>query len=306
MAQRATSSHLTLPCLVFNDYCFGCLPTSLNPSFFGLEFLDFCFFLGGEGLFCFLFCCLLVCCFSISALFCLKKSLGLWKKGILERTPKTESGSPKPHPSKPHPCNMPQAKTEVALQISESCAAEVALQHLLFCSVDVIVTKSCAAASEKLQRNIEKAALQESGAFLLLSADFRLPRLGPADRIGFLVPRFSFVADLSFASYFCCCCCCCLILLLWGVVTLCGCCFLGLFSLSLSPSLWLSCYYWFNCLSCLVCFLFLKKTHLFGCCCSCLFIFAMYNCSCSCSSVVCWCSCCCRRKDMFVLREFFF
>ena len=52
------------------------------------------------------------------------------------------------------PSNMPQAKTEVALQFSECCAAEVALQHWLFCSADDILTKSCAAASEKLQRNI--------------------------------------------------------------------------------------------------------------------------------------------------------
>ena len=96
------------------------------------------------------------------------------------------SGNPKPHPSKPHPCNMPQAKTEVALQFSECCAAEVALQHSLFCSVEVVSTKSCAAASEKLQCNIEKAALQESGAFLPLSCGFqaptfRHPRLGPAE-----------------------------------------------------------------------------------------------------------------------------
>ena len=81
---------------------------------------------------------------------------------------------------------MPQAKTEVALQFSERCAAEAALQHCLFCSVDVILTKSCAAASEKLQCDIEKAALQESGAFLLLSCGFqaltfRHTGLGPAD-----------------------------------------------------------------------------------------------------------------------------
>ena len=63
------------------------------------------------------------------------------------------SASPKPHPSKPHPCNMPQAKTEVALQFSERCAAEVALQHSLLGSADVILTKSCAAAGEKLQWN---------------------------------------------------------------------------------------------------------------------------------------------------------
>ena len=79
------------------------------------------------------------------------------------------SASPKPHPSKPRPCNMPQAKTEVALQFSECCAAETALQHWLFCSAEVIWTKSCAAANEKLHCNIEKAALQESGAFLPLS-----------------------------------------------------------------------------------------------------------------------------------------
>ena len=88
-----------------------------------------------------------------------------------------KSASPKPHPSKPHPCNMPQAKTEVALQFSECCAAEVALQHSLFCSPDVILTKSCAAASE-LDCNIAKAALQKSGAFLPLSCGFQAPRLG--------------------------------------------------------------------------------------------------------------------------------
>ena len=96
------------------------------------------------------------------------------------------SASPKPDPSKPHPCNMPQAKTEVALQFSECCAAETALQHWLFCSAEVIWTKSCAAANEKLHCNIEKAALQESGAFLPLSCGFqaptfRHPRFGPAD-----------------------------------------------------------------------------------------------------------------------------
>ena len=85
------------------------------------------------------------------------------------------SASPKPHPSKPHPCNMPPAKTQVALQFSECCAAETALQHWLFCSAEVIWTQSCAAANEKLPCNIEKAALQESGAFLPLSCGFQAP-----------------------------------------------------------------------------------------------------------------------------------
>ena len=75
---------------------------------------------------------------------------------------------------------------EVALQLSECFAAEVALQHWLFFSADVILTKSWAAASEKLQCNIEKAVLQKSGAFLALSCGsqaptFRHPHLGPAD-----------------------------------------------------------------------------------------------------------------------------
>ena len=72
---------------------------------------------------------------------------------------------------------MPQAKTEVALQFWECCAAEVALQHWLFCSADNVLTKSCAAKSEKLQCNIAKAALQESGAFLPLPYGFQAPTL---------------------------------------------------------------------------------------------------------------------------------
>ena len=84
---------------------------------------------------------------------------------------------------------MPQAKTEVALQFSERCAAGTALQHCLFCSTEVIWTKSCAAANEKLHCNIEKAALQESGAFLPLSCGFQAPtfrhqRFGLAGRPG--------------------------------------------------------------------------------------------------------------------------
>ena len=71
---------------------------------------------------------------------------------------------------------MPQAKTEVALQFSECCAAGTALQHCLFCNAEVIWTTSCAAANEKLHCNIEKAALQESNAFLPLSCGFQAPR----------------------------------------------------------------------------------------------------------------------------------
>ena len=84
------------------------------------------------------------------------------RKGLQGKNPegknfrKLLSASPKPDPSKPHPCNMPQAKTEVALQFLECCAAETALQPWLFCSAEGIWTKSCAAANEKLHCNIEK------------------------------------------------------------------------------------------------------------------------------------------------------
>ena len=75
---------------------------------------------------------------------------------------------------------MPQAKTEVALQFSECCAAETALQHWLFCSAEVIWTQSCAAANEKLHCNIEKAALPLSCGFQ--APTFRHPRFGPAEK----------------------------------------------------------------------------------------------------------------------------
>ena len=108
-----------------------------------------------------------------------------------------------PTPLNLTPCNMPQVKTEVALQFSESCAAEVALQHSLFCSAKIIFTKSCAATNAQLQCSIEKAALQESSAFLPLSCGFqaptfRHPRLGPAD---FVSERstISFTALLQFS-----------------------------------------------------------------------------------------------------------
>ena len=110
-------------------------------------------------------------------------------KSRIPPTPVHDPSPPFPHPypqaiarptlGKNYPLksarNMPQAKTEVALQFSECCAAEVALQHSLFCSTEVIWTKSCAAADEKLHCNIEKAALQESGAFLPLSCGLQAP-----------------------------------------------------------------------------------------------------------------------------------
>ena len=99
-----------------------------------------------------------------------------------------KSASPKPHPSKPHLCNMPQAKNGSCAAVfgmlrCRSCTAAFAFLQCR-CHFDLL---SCAAASAKLQCNIEKAALQESGAFLPLSCGFqaptfRHPRLGPAEQ----------------------------------------------------------------------------------------------------------------------------
>ena len=91
-----------------------------------------------------------------------------------------------PTPLNHTPATFHKRKTEVALQLPESCAAETALQHSLLCCADVVFTKSCAATNEKLYCNIENAALQQSGAFLPLSCGFQAPtfgcpRLGLAD-----------------------------------------------------------------------------------------------------------------------------
>ena len=88
------------------------------------------------------------------------------------------SASPKPHPSKPHPCNMPQAKTEVALQFLECCAAETALQHSLFCRADVICTKSCAAANENCTATSKSLRCRKVAPSCRFLAGFKPPRLG--------------------------------------------------------------------------------------------------------------------------------
>ena len=80
-----------------------------------------------------------------------------------------------PTPLNPTPATCHKRKRKLRCRFSECCAAETALQHWLFCSAEVIWTKSCAATNEKLHCNIEKAALQESGAFLPLSCGFQAP-----------------------------------------------------------------------------------------------------------------------------------
>ena len=63
-------------------------------------------------------------------------------------------------------------------QFSECCAAEVALQHSLFCNADAIFTKSCTAANEKLHCNIEKLRCKKVALSCRFAAGFKPPRLG--------------------------------------------------------------------------------------------------------------------------------
>ena len=73
---------------------------------------------------------------------------------------------------------MPPAKTEVALQFSECCAAETALQHWLFCSAEVIWTKSCAAANENCTATSKKLRCRKVALSCRFPAGFKPPRLG--------------------------------------------------------------------------------------------------------------------------------
>ena len=58
----------------------------------------------------------------------------------------------------------------------------------------MLLSKAALQQAKKLQCNIEKAALQESGAFLPLSCKFqaptfRLPHLGPAEFLPWTISR---------------------------------------------------------------------------------------------------------------------
>ena len=89
-----------------------------------------------------------------------------------------KSASPEPHPSKPHPYNMPQAKMKVALQFSECCAAEVALQHSPFCSAEIVFTKICAAANENCTATSKKLRCRKVALSCRFPAGFKPPRFG--------------------------------------------------------------------------------------------------------------------------------
>ena len=110
---------------------------------------------------------------------------GQKRKRTLQKAP--FSASPKPHPSKPPPLQH-------ATSDNGSCAAIFGMLRCRNCTATLAfsaVQKSFGPRAVLQQTknctcNIEKAALQESGAFLPLSCGFqaptfRNPRFGPAD-----------------------------------------------------------------------------------------------------------------------------
>ena len=91
---------------------------------------------------------------------------------------------PKHHPPKPHPCHMPQAKnrSRAAIFGMLRCRNRTATFAFLQCGRCFFLHCNKRTTVQKLHCNIQKAALQESGAFLQrFPADLKLPRLGLAD-----------------------------------------------------------------------------------------------------------------------------
>ena len=83
--------------------------------------------------------------------------------------PKNFSASPKPHPSKPHPCNMPPAKTEAALQMPR-CRRCTATLAFLQCGSHF---------HEKLRCSKRKTAVQHWKSCVTGSAAFREWKFSP-------------------------------------------------------------------------------------------------------------------------------
>ena len=75
-----------------------------------------------------------------------------------------------------------QLRTEVALQFSECCAAEVALQHWLFCSAEVISTKAAPQRTKNCTATLKKLRCRKVALSCRFPAPtFRHPRLGLAE-----------------------------------------------------------------------------------------------------------------------------
>ena len=83
--------------------------------------------------------------------------------------------SPKPHPSKPHPCNMPHARNGSCAAIFGKLRCRNCTAAFAFLQRGSHFYQTLRCNKRKLCCNIEKAALQESGAFLPLSCGFHAP-----------------------------------------------------------------------------------------------------------------------------------
>ena len=99
-------------------------------------------------------------------------------RGMKSQLAAIQSASRKAHPSKPHPCNMPPAQTEVALPFQKvslrSCSGIFAFLHCgchFYQKAALQHTKKCLATSNKLR--CKKVAL-----ICRFPVDLRLPRLG--------------------------------------------------------------------------------------------------------------------------------
>ena len=87
------------------------------------------------------------------------------------------SGSPKPYPSKPHPCNMPQPKTEVALKFLKKLRRRRCTANIRFSAMQTSFLPKAA-----LQKTEDCIATLKKLRFRLPRFTFRLPHLGPMFR----------------------------------------------------------------------------------------------------------------------------
>ena len=79
---------------------------------------------------------------------------------------------------KPHPCNMPQAKTEVALQFSESCSCRNYTATFAFLQCGSHFYQKLRCSKRTCIATLKKLRCRKEELSCHFPADFRLPRLG--------------------------------------------------------------------------------------------------------------------------------
>ena len=120
------------------------------------------------------------------------------RSGRLQRYTSASPSLVNPTSLNPTPATCHKRKKKLRCNFWKVALQKLHCQHSDFCSATVVFfIKSCAATSEELHGNIEKAALQECGVFLLLPCGFqaptyRPPRLGPAEHCHATLCRIAF------------------------------------------------------------------------------------------------------------------